>query len=164
MTTVHPSPFLTTLIIPLFFSPISPFPHILISLQPSFRYPSFLSHIHPRNNNAVGRLILIPSEHPQEPCRQVPLSPSRNEEKRESAWRDIEIIVSKNADKRHLNQIDKIVAFFRDKYLKSYDINRKIAGLETMPSLIYGLKNCPEGIAKFAQPIVTATLDCLGDG
>lgn len=33
-----------------------------------------------------------------------------------------------------------------------------------MPSLIYGLKNCPEGIAKFAQPIVTATLDCLGDG
>ena len=56
------------------------------------------------------------------------------------------------------------MAFFRDKYLKSYDINRKIAGLETMPSLIYGLKNCPEGIVKFAQPIVTATLECLGDG
>lgn len=33
-----------------------------------------------------------------------------------------------------------------------------------MPSLINGLKNCPEGINKFAQPIVAATLDCLGDG
>jgi hypothetical protein len=76
----------------------------------------------------------------------------------------VEIIVSKNADKRHLNQIDKIVAFFRDKYLKSYDLTRKIAGLEIMPSLVNGLKNCPEGIAKFAQPIVAATLDCLNDG
>lgn len=68
---------------------------------------------------------------------------SRNEEKRESAWRDVEIIVSKNAERRRLDQIDKILAFFRDKYLKSYDLTRKIAGLEIMPSLINGLKNCP---------------------
>jgi hypothetical protein len=89
---------------------------------------------------------------------------SRNEEKRESAWRDVEIIVSKNAERRRLDQIDKILAFFRDKYLKSYDLTRKIAGLEIMPSLINGLKNCPEGVTKFALPIVTSILDCLNDG
>lgn len=32
-----------------------------------------------------------------------------------------------------------------------------------MPSLINGLKNCPEGVAKFALPIVNVTLDCLND-
>ena len=32
-----------------------------------------------------------------------------------------------------------------------------------MPSLINGLKNCPEGIVKFAQPIVVTILDCLND-
>lgn len=30
-----------------------------------------------------------------------------------------------------------------------------------MPSVINGLKNCPEGVTKFAQPIVVAILDCL---
>ena len=33
-----------------------------------------------------------------------------------------------------------------------------------MPYLINGLKNCPEGIAKFAQPIVVNILDSLNDG
>jgi len=75
----------------------------------------------------------------------------------------LEIIVSKNADKKHLNQIDKIIIYFKEKYLKSYDLNKKLAGLEVMPSLIYGLKNFPEGIAKFAELIVRAILDCLDD-
>lgn len=117
-----------------------------------------------RNNNAIGRRVRVPPQHPQEPHRQVRGVASRNDEKRESAWRDVEIIVSKNADKRRLDQIDKILAFFRDKYLKSYDLTRKIAGLEIMPSLVNGLKNCPEGVGKFALPIVMATLDCLNDG
>lgn len=33
-----------------------------------------------------------------------------------------------------------------------------------MPSLVSGLKNCPQGINKFAQTIVVAILDCLNDG
>ena len=53
----------------------------------------------------------------------------RNEEKRESACKDLEIIVSKNADRKHLGQIEKIVQLFIDKYLKNYDLNKKLAGL-----------------------------------
>lgn len=33
-----------------------------------------------------------------------------------------------------------------------------------MPYLINGLKNCPEGITEFAQPIVVNILDSLNDG
>lgn len=31
----------------------------------------------------------------------------------------------------------------KDKYIKSIDLNKKIAGLEAMPGIINGLKNCP---------------------
>lgn len=82
-----------------------------------------------RNINAIGRRVRVPPKHPQEPHRQVLGFVPRNEEKRESAWRDVEIIVSKNAERRRLDQIDKILAFFKQKYLKSYDLTRKIAGL-----------------------------------
>jgi hypothetical protein len=88
----------------------------------------------------------------------------RSEEKREYACKDIEIIVSKNADRKHLGQIDKIVQLFIEKYLNSYDIYKKIAGLEVMPSIIKGLNNFPEGISRFSLLIITAILDLLNDG
>ncbi len=89
---------------------------------------------------------------------------SRNEEKRESACKDIEIIVSKNADRKHLGQIDKLIQLFTEKYLKSYDLYKKISGLEVMPSIINGLNNFPEGISRFSIIIVNSILDCFTDG
>lgn len=35
----------------------------------------------------------------------------------------------KNADKKHLAQIEKIINFFKEKYVKSFDLSKKIAGL-----------------------------------
>lgn len=59
--------------------------------------------------------------------------------------------------------IEKIIIFFREKYVRSFDLSKKIAGLEALPSIINGIQNFPEGVSKFAHVIVTAILDCLNE-
>lgn len=62
-----------------------------------------------------------------------------------------------------MGQIDKIIQLFTEKYLKSYDINKKTSGLEVMPSIVNGLSHFAEGLARFSLAIVSSILDCLND-
>lgn len=38
-------------------------------------------------------------------------------------------------------QIEKIINYFRDRYIKTSDLNKKRSGLEAQPYIINGIKN-----------------------
>ena len=61
----------------------------------------------------------------------------------------MEIIVRRNADKKNYSQIDKIINFFKEKYIKSTDLVKKRAGIESLPSIVNGYKNYNDCINKF---------------
>ena len=112
------------------------------------------------NHNAIKR-DRIPPEHPEKPGRQVSDARCRNEEKRESACKELEIIIRKNTVKKHYQQIEKMILFFRDKYVKSSDFNKKKSGLEALPFIINGIKINNEAVEKLGGIIIDIILDLL---
>lgn len=69
----------------------------------------------------------------------------------------------RNADKKNYNQIDKIINFFKEKYVKSNDPNKKRPGIECLPSIVMGYKNYNDCINKFTESIIKILLSCLND-
>ena len=69
----------------------------------------------------------------------------------------------RNADKKNYSQIDKIINFFKEKYIKSNDLVKKRAGIESLPSIINGYKNYDDCITKFTETIIKILLATLND-
>jgi hypothetical protein len=45
--------------------------------------------------------------------------------------------------------LEKIINFFKEKYVKSNDVAKRKAGIESLPSIVNGYKNYNDCITKF---------------
>jgi len=87
----------------------------------------------------------------------------RNQDKREQAGKDLQAIVAKNLDKKNLVQIEKILNFFQDNYLRSATVANKKTGIEVFVSIVNGFKNHSEEAARLVHRMVLPIVECFND-
>lgn len=76
---------------------------------------------------------------------------------------ELERVIFIEAERSSSETVQNIAELFRQKYLKSSDINRKVIGLQVMMTILSTIQNNPKIAAKCEQPIVAIILECLID-
>ncbi len=87
----------------------------------------------------------------------------RNEERRKVGLAELERVIFIEAERSSEETVQNIAELFRQKYIKSSDINRKAIGLQVMMTILTTIQNNSKVAAKCEQPIVATILECLID-
>jgi vacuole morphology and inheritance protein 14 len=87
----------------------------------------------------------------------------RNQDKRDQAGKELQAIITRNLDKKNLLQIEKILTYFQDNYLKSSTVANKKIGIEVFVFIVNGFKNHNEEAARLIYRIVLPIVECFND-
>jgi hypothetical protein len=68
----------------------------------------------------------------------------RNQDKRDQAGKELQAIITRNLDKKNLPQVEKILTYFQDNYLKSAIVANKKIGIEVFVFIVNGFKDHDE--------------------